>query len=205
MPQTITIDGVTLTLEVERKRVKNVNARLRGTTLSVSAPLTMAQTKLNEIIPDLARRLLRRAHARQINADDDALALAKTIAQRFPQKLTVDQVQFVTTQEMRWGSYSPATRTIRLNAVLRQMPRWVLESVVAHELAHIVHPNHAPAFWELLRRVDPDTDRAEAFLAGIAWLSRHWDTLPPVERALLTRVPPGVDGSTEESEEMDEM
>ena len=193
MTQTITIDGVTLALEVERKQVKNVNARLRGSTLAVSAPLTMPQAELDKIIPDLARRLVRRIHARQVNADVDALALAKTIAQRFPQRLEVDSVQFVTTQEARWGSYSLATHTIRLNAVLRQMPRWVLESVVAHELAHIVHPNHSPAFWALLRRVDPNTDRSEAFLHGVAWLSRRWDTLPAVERALLTRLPPGVD------------
>lgn len=193
MPQTITIDGVMLTLEVERKQVKNVNARLRGSTLAVSAPLAMPQAALDNIILDLGRRLVRRVHTRQINADNDALTLAKTIAQRFPQKLQVEHVQFVTNQEARWGSYSLATHTIRLNAVLRQMPRWVLESVVAHELAHIVHPNHSPAFWTLLRRVDPNTDRTEAFLHGVSWLSRRWETLPPIERALLTRLPAGVD------------
>src|SRR5262245_1142028 len=66
-PQTITIDGVTLTLVVERKRVKNINARLRETTLSVSAPLNTPQSTLDKVIPDLARRLVRRVHARQVN------------------------------------------------------------------------------------------------------------------------------------------
>jgi predicted metal-dependent hydrolase len=94
---------------------------------------------------------------------------------------------FVTTQQARWGSYSPATRTIRLHAALRRMPRWVLEAVVAHELAHVVHQDHSPAFWKLLRRVCPDTDRARAFLSGVSWLGYNWEKLPPVERSLLSR------------------
>jgi predicted metal-dependent hydrolase len=185
--QTITIDGVTLTLVVERKRVKNINARLRETTLSVSAPVNTPQSTLDKVIPDLARRLVRRVHARQVNAEEDALALARTVAARFANRLEVAEVLFVTTQEARWGSYSPATRTIRLHAALRRMPRWVLEAVVAHELAHVIHQDHSPAFWKLLRHVYPDTDRARAFLAGVSWLGLNWEKLPPVERALLAR------------------
>jgi predicted metal-dependent hydrolase len=186
-PQTITIDGVTLTLMVERKRVKNINARLRETTLSVSAPLNTPQATLDKVIPDLARRLVRRVHARQVNAEEDALTLARIVAARFANRPEVAEVVFVTTQQARWGSYSPATRTIRLHAALRRMPRWVLEAVVAHELAHVIHQDHSPAFWKLLRRVCPDTDRAKAFLSGVSWLGLNWEKLPPVERALLAR------------------
>ena len=185
--QTITIDGVVLTLVVERKRVKNINARLRETTLSISAPLNTSQSTLDKVIPDLARRLIRRVHARQVNAEEDALALARAVAARFANRPEVAEVLFVTTQQARWGSYSPATRTIRLHAALRRMPRWVLEAVVAHELAHVIHQDHSPAFWNLLRRVCPDTDRARAFLAGVSWLGLNWEKLPPVERALLAR------------------
>src|SRR5215470_14438434 len=96
-PQTITIDGVTLTLLVERKRVKNINARLRATTLSISAPLNTPQSTLD-----------------QVNPEEDALSLARKVAARFPNKPEVAEVLFVTTQEARWGSYSPATQTIRL-------------------------------------------------------------------------------------------
>jgi predicted metal-dependent hydrolase len=187
-PQTITIDGVTLTLMVERKRVKNINARLRETTLSVSAPLNTPQATLDKVIPDLARRLVRRVHARQVNAEEDALTLARIVAARFANRPEVAEVVFVTTQQARWGSYSPATRTIRLHAALRRMPRWVLEAVVAHELAHVIHQDHSPAFWKLLRRVCPDTDRAKAFLSGVSWLGLNWEKLPPVERALLARI-----------------
>ena len=192
-PQTITVDGVTLTLLIERKRVKNINARLRESTLSVSVPLHTPQATLDQVIPDLARRLVRRVRARQVNAEEDALALAHKVAARFPNRPVVAHVEFVTTQQARWGSYSSATRTIRLNAALREMPRWVLEAVVAHELAHVTHHDHGPGFWKLLRSVYPATDRADAFLAGVSWLGRRWEELQPVERALLMRASACVD------------
>lgn len=97
----------------------------------------------------------------------------------------MDRVVFVTTQRARWGSYSPRTKTVRLSAALRRMPRWVLEAVMVHELAHVFHPDHSPAFWRLLRDVCSDTDRAEAFLTGVSWLADHYGDLPAVERKLL--------------------
>jgi len=184
----ISVDGNSLTLALQRKRVKNVNARLRGTILLVSAPDGMPDAKLEPVIRELARRLLRRAHAVRVNEEEDALALARKVAGRFPEPPSVERVVFVTTQKARWGSYSPRTRAIRLNAALRRMPRWVLEAVVAHELVHAVHPNHSPAFWDLLQRICPETDRAKAFLDGVSWLAHNRERLPPVERELLGEV-----------------
>ena len=186
---TITVDGVTLALVVERKPVKNVNARLRDATLYVSAPPRMPKAELDRIILELARKLVRRVHAQQVNRAEDALALARRVAARFPEPPDVAQVLYVTTQLRRWGSYSAATRTIRLNAALREMPHWVLEAVVAHELAHVTHHDHSPAFWDLARQVCPDTDRARTFLEGVSWLGQNWERLPVLERALLTSDP----------------
>jgi len=199
-PSSITIDGITLTLLIERKSVKNINARLRDSVLHVSVPRQASRTVVDNALPDLARRLLRRQRARQVNDITDVPALAQQVARRFPQPLDVAAVQFTTMQKACWGSYSTRTHTIRLNAVLQLMPPWVLEAVIAHELAHAIHPNHSPAFWELLRQVYPDTDRAEAFLEGVSWLARSWDTLPPIERSQLLYTS---DGSQEEADDND--
>lgn len=190
LPEKIIVDGTALFLSVERKRVKNVNARLRGSTLFISAPAGMAQGELEAAAAELARKLLRRAHARRANSEEAALALATEVARRFPQPPSVERVLFVTNQRARWGSYSPRTKTIRLNAALRPMPHWVVEAVVAHELAHAVHPDHSAAFWELLHGVSPQTERARAFLAGVSWLGSNWQSLPGVELSLLI----GADG-----------
>jgi predicted metal-dependent hydrolase len=183
--QSIVVDGEVLTLIMQRKDVKNVNARLRDSTLFVSAPRRMPQETVDSVVQTLARTLIRRAHAKRVNGEEDALSLARRVAERFPTPLRVDRVEFVTTQTSCWGTYSTRTQTVRLNATLRAMPIWVLEAVVAHELAHMAHPNHSSAFWSLTRQVCPNTDRAQAFLLGVSWLGQHWERLPQVERVLL--------------------
>lgn len=105
-PKTITVEGTTLTLAVERKRVKNVNARLRGSTLFVSAPPSMPSDRLQQVTIEMARKLVRRAYAQKTNSEEDALALAGKVAQRFPQPPSVERVVFVTTQRGSWGSYT---------------------------------------------------------------------------------------------------
>jgi predicted metal-dependent hydrolase len=181
----LTVDGVELSLRLTRKRVKNVNARLVGDELRVSAPPRMSIRELDEIIDQLARRLVRRERAKTVNSENDALALAQKVARRFPNSPAVEAARFSTNQSARWGSYSMKTGTVHLNAALRQMPSWVLEAVVAHELAHVFHPNHSDEFWELLRSVCPKTDRARAFLEGVSWTATRWEALPPVERSQL--------------------
>ena len=180
------VDGVALELRVVRKRVKNINARLRGKTLLVSAPHRIPARELDETILQLARRLVRRSRADAVNSDGGAEAIARKVAARFDDPPEVAEVRFVTNQRSRWGSYSRKTGIVRLSAALRQMPPWVLEAVVAHELAHTFHLDHSPAFWELVRSVCPKTDRARAFLEGVSWLAAAWEELPPVERSQLT-------------------
>ncbi len=179
------VDGVALELRLVRKRVKNINARLRGKTLLVSAPHRVSAEELDEMILQLARRLVRRSRAEVVNSDGGAERIARKVAARFSDPPEVAEVRFVTNQTARWGSYSSQTGVVRLNAALRHMPPWVLEAVVAHELAHTFYLNHSPAFWELVRSVCPKTDRARAFLEGVSWLASSWDELPPVERSQL--------------------
>lgn len=184
----IEVDGVRLQVALARKRVKNVNARLVGRCLEVSAPPHLDEDRLYSMIEALARQLLRRRRAREVNGDGVASDIARRVAAAFPSAPQVASVEFVTTQTRRWGSYSARTGAIRLNAALLPMPGWVLEAVVAHELAHSFHPDHGPAFHALLRAVCPATDRASAFLAGVTWVAQRWPSLPPVEKALLAGV-----------------
>lgn len=182
----ITVDGVSLRARIVRKRVRNVNATLVGNELRVSAPPAVPRSELDATVRRLARVLVRRSRAEVLNADDRALEVVRKVAERFPRPPRVRSVRFVTTQRARWGSYSPSTGLVRLHASLRQLPVWVLEAVVAHELAHSLHADHSPAFWKLVREVCPATDRATSFLEGVSWIAQRWDRMPPVERALLT-------------------
>ena len=79
-------------------------------------------------------------------------------------------VRWVTNQNSRWGSATPADGTIRLSDKLRPMPQWVIDYVLLHELAHLLVAGHNAAFWKLLEAY-PETQRAKAFLEGVSFAS----------------------------------
>lgn len=67
----------------------------------------------------------------------------------------------------RWGSCA-ANGTIRINWRLIMAPDAVRRSVVAHEVAHLVHFDHSPAFHACLKALfEGSVDDANA------WLKRH--------------------------------
>jgi predicted metal-dependent hydrolase len=66
----------------------------------------------------------------------------------------------------RWGSCS--TRgTISYCYRLVMAPAAVVDAVVLHELCHLRHPHHGPAFYALVRGLCPDHDRQ------MVWLREH--------------------------------
>jgi hypothetical protein len=77
----------------------------------------------------------------------------------------------VDNQHRRWGSCTPADRSIRLSSRLRSMPEYVVDYVLVHELAHLIEPSHDPRFWALVARY-PRAERARGFLEGVE-LARH--------------------------------
>lgn len=50
----------------------------------------------------------------------------------------------------RWGSCSYARGHIRLNTELVKKPRWLLEYVIVHEMAHFLVPRHDASFVAIL-------------------------------------------------------
>ncbi len=76
-------------------------------------------------------------------------------------------IGWATNQRSRWGSCTPADGSIRISTRLRGMPGWVLDYVVLHELAHLVHAGHDEGFWRLLDAY-PRTERARGYLEGVA-------------------------------------
>ena len=73
--------------------------------------------------------------------------------------------------QKRWGSCSDR-KTIRLNWRLIQAPDHVRRSVVAHEVTHLVHFDHSPAFHAMLDSLfEEDIKQADL------WLKEHGRSL----------------------------
>lgn len=69
-------------------------------------------------------------------------------------------------QKTRWGSCS-GKGTLSFNWRLMLAPPAILDYVVVHELCHLTHMNHSPAFWQAVESVYPDYRNARK------WLKEH--------------------------------
>lgn len=73
--------------------------------------------------------------------------------------------------QRRWGSCA-RRGAIRINWRLVMAPEWVRRSVVAHEVAHLVHFDHSPRFHALLGEIYEDDIRE-----ADSWLRREGRSL----------------------------
>ncbi|RYI98849.1 MAG: M48 family peptidase, partial [Actinomycetales bacterium] len=98
---------------------------------------------------------------RQVLGDDDLLARAVRLSGRYlGGEARPSSVRWVTNQNARWGSCTSSTGEIRLSHRVRDLPEWVADYVLLHELVHLVVPGgHPPEFWEVLGRY-PRAERA---------------------------------------------
>ena len=76
--------------------------------------------------------------------------------------LSVSRVS-VRNQKWRWGSCSPNGH-ICLNWRLVQMPAWVRDYVMIHELMHLKRLDHSRKFWKLVVAACPEYREARAWL-----------------------------------------
>ena len=56
----------------------------------------------------------------------------------------------VITMQTRWGSCNVERKNINLNLELIKKPRYCIEYVILHELAHLKYPNHSKQFWDYM-------------------------------------------------------
>jgi len=98
-------------------------------------------------------------------------ALRRRAAEVLPPRLHELAVRFglivkkvsIRNQRWRWGSCSRQAH-ICLNWRLMQMPDWVSDYVLIHELMHLRRMDHSPAFWRHVAAACPDYQKARAWL-----------------------------------------
>ncbi|HZV85553.1 MAG TPA: SprT family zinc-dependent metalloprotease [Brevundimonas sp.] len=76
----------------------------------------------------------------------------------------------------RWGSCSPHNRTIRYSWRVVMAPPAVIDYLAAHEVAHLVHADHSPAYWSVVERLIGDHRPHRR------WLREHGPALHAVGR-----------------------
>jgi len=143
------------------RRKKTIQARMVGGKMEVLAPASISDAVLQGHIEKLRSRLEKRVYSK----DDAHLhERASFLNNRYFQGLlTWNSIQYSSNQEHRRGSCNCTARTIRISSKLANLPQWVEDYVIVHELAHLLEPNHGKRFKALVHRY-PLAERAIGFL-----------------------------------------
>lgn len=158
-------------VEVRRsqRRQRTVSAYRDGERVVVLIPAQFSRAEEREWVDKMLARLVAREQ-RVRRGDRELLERACRLAARYlpdhPAAARPASVRWVTNQNGRWGSCTPADRTIRISDRVREMPSWVIDYVLLHELVHLVVPNHTARFWTLVGRY-PKAERARGYLEGV--------------------------------------
>lgn len=86
----------------------------------------------------------------------EVLRALPDVVERMEARIGVHATRWsVRVMKTRWGSCTPKTGAIRINARLAAYPPECLEFVVAHELVHLLEPSHNARFHALLDEFCP--------------------------------------------------
>ncbi|NIH85263.1 hypothetical protein FHX45_002156 [Amycolatopsis granulosa] len=131
----------------------------------------MSRAEEKHWVAEMERKLQRTETRRASPArESDAALLARCAqlsARYLGRQALPASVRWVPPMRTRWASCTPADRTIRVSDRLQNVPAWVLDYVLVHELAHLRVAAHNAEFWELVRRY-PKTERAIGYLEGLS-------------------------------------
>jgi predicted metal-dependent hydrolase len=163
-------------LEVEVSQDGRLRTRIhwevRGSKVRIRVPRGMARKELDRHVADIVARVKRRRAQSRGRANEDVEALARQINQAyFGGEIRWHSIRWVSNMRQRLGSCSTGGSTdgdIRISDRIKDWPRWVIDYIVAHELAHCKIPGHGPEFWALVGRY-PKAERARGFLLGAAF------------------------------------
>jgi predicted metal-dependent hydrolase len=146
------------------RRKKTVSAEQRGDRVVVRLPAGLSRAEERTWVEAMVGRIARQRQVERLNAPRDLDLRAGRLNERhFGGRVRWRSIVYVGNQRDRYGSCTPEQGTIRVSHLVADMPPWVRDYVVMHELAHLIVPDHSKRFWRLVGRY-PLAERARGYL-----------------------------------------
>ncbi|MBW6517161.1 MAG: M48 family metallopeptidase [ANME-2 cluster archaeon] len=147
-----------------KRRKKTVQAKVDGNRLVVYMPAGLNEKEESELIRKMKTKIENKRTRKALNNDNYLERRADEFNKKyFNGKLVIHSINYVTNQNTRRGSCTPARGSVRISHELAQMPKWVLDYVIMHEITHLEHPDHSRKFWNKVNEYKY-TERARGFL-----------------------------------------
>jgi predicted metal-dependent hydrolase len=168
-------DGRTITVRVRRDKRLKRSARLdrEAGNFILRVPQRLPRREIDRLIADIPNQLAESREQAASRTDADLQARAEYINQTcFKGEIEWAAIRWVGNMRKRLGSCTSGGSTdghIRISERIKGWPEWVVDYVIAHELAHRVHANHSQAFWDYLTEAYPLTERARGFIEGVGF------------------------------------
>lgn len=154
-----------------KRRRQTVSAYRDGEKVVVLLPARMSRAEEQKWVAEMISRLQRSETRRRSPARESDEALLQRCAELSEEYLDgraqPRSIRWVPPMRTRWASCTPSSKTIRVSDRLRDVPSWVLDYVLVHELTHLLVPGHGADFWKWVNRY-PKTERAVGYLEGLS-------------------------------------
>ena len=148
-----------------RRRRRTVSARLRSGVLELLVPSWMPSAE-RQLWAERMRGRLERRMTRARPSDQRLMERAQALNDRhFAGRLAWTSIGYAEMAHT-WGSCTFTIGAIRIARRAAALPDWVLDYLLVHELAHLEHSDHGPAFHELENRY-PLAERAKGYLMAL--------------------------------------
>lgn len=145
----ITIEDVNLTI----KYLKNSQTKthINENELIVSGNPKLISRKIKEFLKNKTKQRMTKA----VNL--------------YTQKLNIKYTGkiIISNNKRSWGSCNFNSKNLSFNWRLILAPTYVADHVAAHEVAHLVVPNHSPSFYQTLLKIEPEYHK------GNKWLQKN--------------------------------
>jgi len=138
--------------------------------LIVSAPLSLSEENLTRIVSDFKLKFEKKKLKEELDRNQPLVSIAAMLNKKyFNNELKINSIEYVTSQNSKYGCCNYRDGHIRISHKVGFMPKWVRDYVIVHEMAHLIEPNHGKAFWGIVYRYKL-TERARGFLfaAGLS-------------------------------------
>lgn len=165
---------ITITVRPDRRLKKSARwTRERDGTVILRVPYRLPRQNLEKILSDIEKQIARQRKPMPGRTDEDLQSRAVYVNRKFfGGDLDWSSIRWVSNMSNRLGSCTnggPTDGQIRISERVRDWPQWVVDYVIAHELAHRKHPNHSQEFWAYLRTAFPQTEKALGFIQGVGF------------------------------------
>lgn len=181
------IGGRAVIVEFERKRIKNINVRVRRDgSLYASMPYWVSYAEAEKFMLSKASFFLNALDevAKRSSEEDDWKNIDKESVENL-KKLIVELIDLhmpffaargvsrpskivVGNYRSFWGECMNKRGILKFSTRLAGKDRELVEYVVVHELSHFLVPNHSEAFWKIVGSVIPDYKVKRKILNGKA-------------------------------------